>query len=944
MFEEKHRLINFVFTNCNRIKQEFNKFEEPFRNCVKKLLQSKQTIYFKTSCDFLCKFLQYLSKLSDDLKLSERNDTVTVENADPTARTSRKNVKRGRNNQESRSQRGHPVKRGTKRKSADSSDDELIPKEFHDMTAQNMTSRDSDSEDSAVTEAANSHKQRRLTASTPIITNHDKLISSCLDVADLYMQVSNEECRYNAVFLVSKFMATMESVDEGIIDALKLTLPKRIRDRKPMIRAQAVIASRTFQDHKMIHDGFLHHFYRDPELIVRKALLQVMDPKIYGVDFLIDSTQDAHEVMRKSAFQRLGKLNPKDLTTEQLHRVLHNGLGERDRHVSYNFKTHTLEPWLPQLYDGVDLHKLLGFLNVIDNHEDVCKLMELLFERDLEKLQNNGTTTHLHKVVESFRETWLVSENVCLPSIETVDVRVVTIWLTLVKFCKINQGIIKPVVVRNLQTKHHEADDSIEKIIDSQENDDELVELYERLMPDLVNLVNFLDRFVNHSHQIIGINKDVSIKSLEFIYQQLMLFTCSFEIGDELERKTVQEVFGNILRDNLLTGKFQNFVPPILKSLFHLVYSLSSKLMINYISEMIHNVRSHLEDLVIDAKLTSTMIGSTSLDDSASSNQSNKEDLKIFTNHPNDLLKCLQMYLGCLQCVRVNQVPQTMLNQLNYLSYESLDDNFKGDVQVRRLMVACNGLTGLVDNEFAKQPTTMSLLTAACFDQSHIEIRTTGFKCLVDIICQHVDIDIPEDKIERFLRSTLREYGKYNPNEMQANELEFITNLVEGATKLFYFRRISSSQVLSHLIIWWYHPRTPSKLKQFIGIFLPTFVDDLSRGHDWSSEKGRWLKDLLVDTFVISIEYLHDYILNAGYNIMAANDMLSLINFLANLVPISLHSDISERVEARIDDLSDSSPDLVKYLKQSKNNLTLLKPISTNNETVVQLSCPPTIA
>jgi len=1009
---------------------EYHRFEGPFKDCVKKLLQSKQTIYFKTSCEFLCKFLQHVSKLSDEFKAKERND-LTFENTDPATKNSKAMRAATKT---ARAKRGRQTRRGTKRK-ADFTDDELVLDFIpHETTGQNDSTTD---DDSLVLEQS---KRRRITGpsresalTAPIITNHDRIISACIDVADHYMQVADEECRLNAVFFVCKFLAHVESLDEEICDALKSTLPKRIRDRKPAIRAQAVLASRTFQDNKMTQEGFLHHFYRDPELVVRKALLQIMDTKIFGYDFIVDSTQDTHESMRKAAFQRLGKLSPRELSLEQLHRGLHNGLNERERQASYAFKTHSLQPWLSCLYDGLDLCKLLESFDVLHYHDDVSRLLRLICERDLERLQNNGTTTQLHHVVESFRESWLNADNTCLPPVSQINIRIVTVWLTLVRFCRTNQSIIKPVKVRNVEQQTNNPNESIERILNSQERNDELVELYERLTPDLVNLVGFLRRFVQHSYRAIKA-KEVEVEELEFIYQELMKFVASYEVGDELERKTVQEVFGNILKENLLTGIFSDFITPIVRCLFNLIYSSSSNLMINYISELINNVRSHLDDLMAstqsqcetvlhsaieapsqpalsskkatkskkvsyapdldqqslefkiatmrvkieelkdeleicikekdfdqaktinnrledlqaeltllhtrrcsiasdvshmsmivendpgnDGKLSSTMIGDNLLDCSQSSSQ-NKDEVKyIFKHHSNELIKCLQMYFGCLQSVKISEVPQTMLNHLNYLSYECLAEWFKSDRQIRSLMVDCNGLTALVDKQFASEPTTLMLLSSACYDPISIEVRTSGLRCLVDIICQHEELNLSTSSLEKFLKSSLRDYGKYNPNDIKKSELDFITSVVTGATKLFYFKKLSSPEILSHLILWWYHPRTHSRLKQYIGIFLPTFVNEANQSQPVGDT---WLQDLLEETFIISIEYLHDYILGPGFNIMAASDMHSLINFLCTLIPFSLHKGIADKVDIRMEELSDSCPDLHKYLKLSRNVLS----------------------
>lgn len=889
---------------------------------------------------------------------------------------------------------------------------------------------------------------------TDLITEHDRLISACVEVADYYMYLADEECRHNAVYFISKFLATIDSLDEEICKALKETLPERMRDRKPMIRAQAVLASRAFQDHPVISKGFLYHFNRDPELVVRKALLQIMDTKIFGHDFLVVSTQDYYESMRIAAFQRLGKISPKELNQSQLHKIMRNGLNERERKVSYAFKTHLLDPWLKELYDGIDLVKLLENFDVIRNHDDVSRLLELIYQRDMDKLESNGAATRLHLVVETFRDRWLNLGNACLPSLTQISDKIVIIWFSLIKFCKANQSVLKPVKVRPMTATDNDV--SIEKILDSQEKvADEFADLHERLTPDLVNMFDFLKSFVQNTHKTLR-REPTEIARAEFVYQQMMKFTESYEVGDEVERKSVLDVIDSLLRDNLLTGIFDNYIPPLIRTLNLLIYSKNSGPIVNYVSEMIQNVRSHLEDLYISSqrqttqprlstiehsfiapaskpvarsvkkvkiaepsranpiqesdlqdldfkiarirvdleelrdkydeclknkdfdqvkdinsqmdelkaklsilqdrrcsatsdvghltmamdicadadKMSSTMIADKvrpdEHNDSNTSAHSDKDLPKIFKHHSSELIKCLQMYFGCLQSAKLSEVPLIMLNHLNHLSFESLDDWYKDNSRVRSLMVKCNAITAIIDKKFALDPTTMELLIRACQEQS-IELRTVGFMALVDVVCQYDDIELPFAKTERFLKVSLRDYGKYDPADIPKKDLEFITMIVEGTTKLFYHQKLASPEILAHLIMWWYHPRTDSRIKQYIGIFLPMFVDDLLMKHTAKREKQlledeesieSWLKELLQDTFVMSIVYLYNYILGPGYNIMTEGDMHSLISFLCNLIPVSFHSSIHEKVDEKIEEVGESSSDLTKYLKQAKNNLT----------------------
>lgn len=856
-----------------------DQFQGPFTDCVRKLLQADHNNYFKTACIFLCKFLEFVSKESDQAKT--RN-----ENASPT-----KNVRAPQKTQK------QPKKsRQSKRFKRDDSDseDEIVAGLF-------KKDKTFDDESSSTVSACSSQPETS-------ITDHDQLISSVADIAGLYREVSNPNTRLNAVHFIYQFLCRVESLDEGICIAIKTKMLKSLRDKKAATRARAVLALRTFQDDDLTRKGFEYHFYRDPDPLVQKPLLQIMDTKVFGYEFLVVSTQDPRDYMRKIAYQRLSKVVPKDLSSREFHSIIHNGLNERDAQVAHKFRTQTLWPWLSSLYDGLDLHKMLEPFDIVNNLDDTILLLNTLYDHDRQQPQGNGGPTKLHHVVENFRERWLTDDTACLPNVEKVDERLVTIWLTLVKFCKDNQSIIEDVKIRTIRSQENAANESIEELLESQDNREESIDLYERLCPDLVNLVDFLKRYICFLEKQLD-EKKIEPEKAEFSYLQIMDFMTTYEVGDELERKTLQEAFDTILRESLLVRHFDNFIPPIIKCLYRLVYSRSSNLMVNYISELIQNVRSHLEDIALKDTIQELTL----------------DQLQglIFKDHPNELTKCLQMYLGCLQNVRITEVPETMLAHLDALSYASLEDWFNRNSKVRCLMVACNGVTGLIYKNFVlKDEGCVKLLTASCFDKNAVglDLYTTGFRCLVDVVCQHDELEFPE-RGEEFLFKYLEQYGLFK--DPTKEKLEFLTAVIEGTTKLFYLQKLKSPDLLASIIIWWYHPHTPSKLKQFIGIFLPVFVNDLMK--ESQTEDSSWFKKLLIETFVSSVEILHDYILVKGFELMAANDLTNLINFLSNLIPVSLHPGIAELIDERMDELRGSAneKDLAKYLKQSRDSLTL---------------------
>lgn len=1045
---------NSALTQIKRIYKNtpYKEFEAPFKDCIRKLLQSedRNRSYFKVSCDFVCEFLSHVSKLSDEAKAAQS----TVENVKP-------GVKQPTRKTAPRTNAG--TSKRNKRRKTDDSDDELIPKTFTDSSMINDQDDEDIDEISMITEPTTRRNNRRSTSSQlpfTVINDHDRIISSFVALLAVYVSSRDESCRLNAVSLLDKFLAKIQSLDEDICTEIKMILLQRFRDRKATVRAHAFSAAREFQESRSIRDAFIYHFQNEPELMVRKSLMHVMKPEIFGYEFLVDSTQDASESMRKNAFSRLSTIDPHTLNQKQLHRVIHNGIVERDHGASYAFKNATLRLWLPKLYpDGLDLYKLLELFDVMEYTSDVEKFLDLIHDQIL----SSGSPTQIHKVVEHFREKWLTPEKTLSLNDNKINEKIVIIWFSLIKFCKANRTTIKSV---KLKVVPNEKDDTIEKILDLQERDEDIIDLYETIEPDLLNLVKFVNRFIHFTSN--KINQQISKKDItkyEFIYHQLMRFTLEYEIGDELERKLVQETLDTTLKEDLLTGTFNFFIPPIIKSLYHLIYSKNSKMMIDYIAEIIQNVRSHLEDIAsssvvvsqrrsipvlcppssikapsskgrlgttkkvriqeveevddsnlhykiaklrvelechkddldrfirqkdfdqakeanekmsdiqakisnlqdvrlnpgvsnisrmsvigdtvergIEDKMSSTMISPGNLDDSNSSFHSNhsNDEVKIFRNHPSELLKCLQMYYGCMQSVKVDQVPHTMLNHLRYLNFECLDDTFKTNPQIRSLMVECNGLTAFLDKEYANDPHCIDLFIAACYDPNLIELRASGYKSLTDVVCQHEDIIFPAEKLEKFLKSTLRVYGKYDPNDMTKSEFDFLTVLVEGTAKLFYVKKISSPEILAHLILWWYHPRTPSKLKQFIGLFLPIFVNDLSQRERNQDKDPDYLQNLLRETFLTSIEYLHDYIRGPGKPVMGAGDMGSLMNFLCNLVPPSHIRAIQARIDQRIDDMSSTASNkiLTKYLNQAKMNLNSQLAIARTQEDLVNESTP----
>lgn len=943
---------------------DYNEFILSFKHCLKNLLQSSPAnkIFFNTACEFVCNFLEYITDIKSTAPSTDapENDESVVAKQQQEKPTRRRSTRGGRT---------YNSKRNTNKR-------KQIPV------------------DELCDGLSLMNESQPAALELYEVTNHDRLISAVvLDVINHYMQSVDDDCRCNAVMLITKVLSSVSSLDQGICDVIKTTLAKRMRDKKAIIRAHAILASKTFQDCKLIREAFIHHFERDPEPIVRKALIQVMDTKVFKHGFLIDSTRDSNEPIRKVAYHLLGLLNPLDLTLEDRHKVIHNGLNERCRHLAYVFRSRTLDLWTKTLYDRVDLIKLVQSFDVINNLEDMQRLVDLIYMEDLENIQTNGST-RLHSNVELLRQN-LLNAQTRLPDLESLNDKSVFIWMTLLRFCKKNSGSIQPVRL----VPHVDANTSIEKLIDTNTNvQEEEIDLYERLCPDLVTLADYIKKFVYHTHEMIERRDNKSVASLEFVYQQLMQFIETYEIVDELERKYTQEVFRLMLKENLLTGAFEDFITPIVRCLSRIIYKTSPNLMVSLVSDMINDVRSNLEDLtdrcrrlgntqeiaksstpfkprgsfpssnalpldvVIENEIAQNKVDLRDAEEkyqeekdfdesvlkriedlrtnikllsdkrhsliafpdtgyNASSRSSaahlqsidfDTEDVQIFKHHRSELLKCLQMFAACFEYCDLKEVPVTMSTHLTLLSLEGME--WTNDPTIKSLVIRCTGLAALTGRNFALQAGTLALLVGGCKDPM-IEVKTRSYRSLVDVVIQHREIEVQESELYNLFRGPLKKYGNYDPKDDKKSTLEYLLAITEGATKLFYFEKLSSPEILADLILWWYHPRTHSRVKQYIGVFLPIFVEDLTGR---SRECEAKLHSLLEKTFLLGVESLHAYILGPGYNIMAASDILSMIRFMCSLIPVVCHVSIAISVARRIRELSrletDSCNDLCGYL------------------------------
>lgn len=182
-------------------------------------------------------------------------------------------------------------------------------------------------------------------------TASTRLTSHILSILLQFLASKEKTVRYRATQLVAHIINSLDSIDDEYFHLLKMGLLKRIRDKEPMIRVQAVLglgrlagneddgnqenADSDDEDASGLLEKLLEVLQNDPSAEVRRSLLLNLPLTPGTLPYLLERARDLDPATRRALYSRLLPAlgDFRHLSLSMREKLLRWGLRDRDENV-----------------------------------------------------------------------------------------------------------------------------------------------------------------------------------------------------------------------------------------------------------------------------------------------------------------------------------------------------------------------------------------------------------------------------------------------------------------------------------------------------------------------------------------------------------------------------------------------------------------------------------
>jgi len=211
-----------------------------------------------------------------------------------------------------------------------------------------------------------------------------------------------KEVRYRVVQLLAYLVNYITEIDEQLFKALRYSLNRRLYDREPIVRIQAVVAISRFQyfqendeDVNSATKSLLVSLRHDDSPEVRRAALLNLVKTKETLPDILERARDTNAINRRLVYSRILReiTSFSDVSVDVRDQLLSWGLNDRDSSVKAAAENMFSKTWLALANE--DILELIENLRVIDS-EVAESAMTVLYELKRDKLDG----------VEISAQTW----------------------------------------------------------------------------------------------------------------------------------------------------------------------------------------------------------------------------------------------------------------------------------------------------------------------------------------------------------------------------------------------------------------------------------------------------------------------------------------------------------------------------------------------------------
>ena len=628
--------------------------------------------------------------------------------------------------------------------------------------------------------------------------------------------------RYRSTQLVSHIINSLDSIDDEYYHLLKIGLLKRIRDKEPMIRVQAVfglgrlagnedegeqenIDSDDEDDTNGLLERLLEVLQNDPNADVRRSLLLNLPLTPGTLPYLLERARDLDPATRRALYSRLLPAlgDFRHLSLSMREKLLRWGLRDRDENVRKAAAKLFRERWIEDCAGPKPLDEDRKPITEAAP-PSIDGLLELLERIDV---VNSGVEDGM--AAGAMREFWEgrpdYQEKVSFadPFWDGLTSESAFMARTFNDFCRAKDN---PKYDAQVEEK----------------------------MPEVTKLAFFLQRYINGLVELLqrnyargqGEELEESVEQ-EFTVEQLLHIAKTLDYSDEVGRRKmfallretlavaelpdeITKLVIDVLRDVCGNEAFgeREFCSVVLEAVAEVHDALGdSGPMAENEDESFHSARSEMSSDSTPQKgprnLTSNPIGSE---------DEEKAIREIMIN-----MKCLHIAQCMLQNVEGSlQSNVTLVTMLNNLVVPAVRSH---EAPIRERGLLCLGLCCLLDRNLADENLTLFL---HCFNKGHDALQVTAIHILADILTIHPSLLSSPTADPNIKKQILKIFAK----GMKAGTTPDVQAAVTTALcKLMLTSAITDEDLLKTTVVLYFDPasRENAGVRQTLTYFLPVY-------------------------------------------------------------------------------------------------------------------------
>ena len=622
----------------------------------------------------------------------------------------------------------------------------------------------------------------------------------------------DKNVRFRVMQLLVVIMDNIGEIDINLYNLLMWSLNKRIYDKEPIVRIQAVfcltklqtdVENETNEDDMDVEmnesgetkatDTLMQLIQNDPSAEVRRATMLNIVNTDNTRSHILERARDTNAVNRRLIYSRVLKLQGKKCFTDIDPRILDQlmkwGLEDREESVRKACQRLMSSHWI-NLFNG-DLIELLENLDIVNSKSAVAMMNSLFTSK---------------------------------PDILTQIKLTEEIWTSLtVEFSFLFRCFFIYCLENNM------------------------IEDVDGSFPEASRLADYLSGYINKRFTTDRDNELSSIDKshLEFIIKQLLITAHRYDYSDEIGRRSMLTVIRNMLNITKLPDSLIKSGHEVLK-----VLSINEKDFISMTIEIINDIRDddiENQEREENEKKKNALNNKRDKNINSDANDSENEDddaIGSFQSAVNNLvngrddadeeeeetdsmqpekearaeaiLLCLTRACHMLELVTENVTGNILVTSLIDTLITPAVRN--SESSIRELGVKCLGLCCLLDKELA---TTSMYILGMCISKGNASLKYIALQVIVDIFSVHgTDVLDGEGKVDSM--SIHKIFYKVLKND-EHKECQVVA--AEGLCKLYLADLFSDDDLFEALILSYFSPVNSSNeaLVQAFAFCIPVY-------------------------------------------------------------------------------------------------------------------------